>query len=387
MKWCSNQSFHGKATSSFFSVISACANILTVIATCAQLKRKILQKNSDGTNDLIECLLSSVQMKGEKNKSCTVERSEMRRSILESLLAFSAIDEIREHYLYRQNDKNSTDIVQVLLALSNSFKSEFEITREMALLTLTNILIPIKKYIDIQNHIVGDIVAYGGIGILTHLCTNGMSSLSVKHRSSGLLSRLVLSPVTRLNEKDTNKIWKEFLSITSHKYWTNVSDTISSQSTTSTANNLLKLLISSAHFIKWSGTNDVHTIVKLLPKPRTNTKGEVDSQSVCQPPDQPKKGSAMAFASKTHTFHANLSKLLICYLDSSLDNFKYLIEAQGIEYIVCLIANSCNQHPITTKNAASVLARLVKGSEVGKQRCRDLRGMEILIELGKAGRI
>ena len=402
-------------TAVVFKMISQGADIVAFIATCNDLKGKLQSSYGHDIEGIVKCLTSSVQMPCDRNKSTLFERSQMRKSIIKALLALSTIDEARKYFI------RTTNTIRILLAISTSFKSEFELTREMALITLNNISAPMNEE---RSHINAreDIVANGGIDIITTLSTNVSESPMVKHRSSSLLSRLVLSSSslpsqTKLDGNMRNKIRNEFLILTSHSKWTVASDSTIAESIARTASHLLNVFIVSAgeeeqkkHHQQQqekvacgfsslppsSSVIDVPVIVQLLPKPKRNSKGLIDCHSVCLPPEKAPDNTPRSFATTyIPAFHANLLKLLIHYMDVSPACHKHVLDANGIEYLVCLIANSgrsnsgynCHQNATITKNASFALARLVKANKFAKDRCRELRGMEILTELGKAGRI
>ena len=81
-------------------------------------------------------------------------------------------------------------------------------------------------------------------------------------------------------------------------------------------------------------------------------------------------------------------KLLIHYLDEDASNVKHVLNLGGMERLICLLANSGIHHPSVTKNASCALARLLKSRDPNvMQLCRELRGIEILVELDKSGRL
>ena len=90
--------------------------------------------------------------------------------------------------------------------------------------------------------------------------------------------------------------------------------------------------------------------------------------------------------SKDRTLVANAIKCIIVYLDGgSVDS---VLECGGLERLVCVLANhNSYKAEAVRKNAAAALARVVKGSEKAMKRCRELRGMEILVELGRGGKV
>lgn len=386
MKLLSSQDCILPATS-VFKMVSSCAEIIAIIAACPKLQKMMLLKNIYDQEDPVMCLASKVKINNiDSSKGKPMERKEMRKSIMKALLALSAMSQMMQYF------SNNCYVVRMLLAIASSFKSEYESTREMALIILTNLSTNLSNEDDDNdndNKFGQYIVANGGADILTNLCLGDRESTQIiKQRSTALLSRLVVSSLIKLDDQTTQNLWEEFTKITSKKTWNNEkSVSVSAESLAATASNLLKIYIAVTEKVKCYEDIDVMVIINLLPNPKTNPRGEVDSLSVCQPPEKPHQDTACAFASIMSSFNANLLKLLILYLDSNPKHHKHLIEAKGIECIVSLLANSNNHHSTVTKNASLVLARLVKNNNAAMTRCRELRGMEILVELGKTGRI
>lgn len=365
-------------------ITSSSSEIITKMATCKVLQKCILQENKYNTSktNLVECLFASIKTSVDRTKSDVNEGKKTRKGIMEALLALSALHDMRNCF------GSACHSIQVLLALSNSSKSELDITREIALIIMVN-LASSSQVIDSTYDFGRNIIVCNGLDILMTLCCNNpRESLGIKRRASTLLSRLVISSKESLEKGRRKIIWTEFSNITSHNNWMSSTEQTIAESTVSIADNLLRIYISSVEKRYQYEEVDVNVIMELLPKPRKNSSGEIDRYSVCQSPEAAPKDSAMSFASmKSSTFHANLLKLLIHYTDSDQSHIHILIESKAIETLVCLLANSSNYHNAITKNASLVLARLVKGSDLAKQRCRDIRGLEILVELGKTGRI
>ncbi len=385
MKLVSSQDCILPATS-IFKMVSSCAEMIAIILACPKLH---LKKNICDQEDPVMCLASKVRINNvDCSKDNLMERKEMRKSIMKALLALSTLSQMMQYFL-----NNWGYVVRMLLAIASSFKSEYESTREMALIILTNLSTNLSNDDgdnDNDNKFGQYIVANGGANLLTNLCLGDRESAQIiKQRSTALLSRLVLSSLIKLDDQTTQNLWKEFTKITSKKTWNNGKIvSVSAESIAATASNLLKIYIATTEKVKCYEDIDVMVIINLLPNPKTNPRGEVDSLSVCQPPEKPHQDTVCAFASIIPSFYANLLKLLILYLDSNPQkHHRHLLEAKGIEYLVSLLANSNKHHSTVTKNASLVLARLVKNNDAAMARCRELRGMEILVELGKTGRI
>lgn len=118
----------------------------------------------------------------------------------------------------------------------------------------------------------------------------------------------------------------------------------------------------------------VAALVKLLPQPRVDPVDlTVTSETVSLTPKR----------TISDQLAASVTKCLIPVVTPGMENktvtsaFK---EAQGVERIVCLLANA-KDGPVR-KNVAIVLARLMKGDAAAAERIRDLRGMEMILQLG-----
>lgn len=388
LKLSSDKKVAAEAFLSHCDLISSCAEMLSAICSNAKLGKQSSCSCFTGKRNAVTTLTKNMTVANpmKSTKISSLHLSNMRKSIVSTLLVFSATEDTRECFFEDGHDIGK--VCSVLLALSSSFKSEIETTREMALMALTNLMTPINGKSNLCIRVGELIAARGGLETLVQLCCSEESSSMIKERASAGLSRLISLSSVKLNAEAANKVWAEFMNITSQRNWTSTAtDSAVSKSTSKAASNLLKVAIASTGHILWSDCKNVQAIMKLLPKPRINSRGVVDSQSVCQPPEKAPKGSAMSFAYTTPSFCANLLKLIIHYLDVHPNHHHFVMEADGIEYLVSLLANSDHHHEAVTKNAATALARLVKTDSMAKQRCRDLRGMQILLELGQSGRI
>ena len=361
-----------------FKLVTVCADLIANVLNDSQLNR-IVNLREFPMKSLLSCITN---IRGAKTSNTLSLQSKMRKSIMNAILSLSATKTSWEQI------DSSTIVSPILLAICMSHKSEFEITREMALIALSNLTSTSnnKSCIYMRN----DVYDHNGIHIMCSIIANASESISIKHRSSGLLSNLIQSSNDKLDDRAKVQIFSEIQSLVSPEKWTNESKgNEETKSIAMTACNLIKVIIASSPEKKFFDiAGDISTWIQLLPKPSTNTKGEVDCKSVCLPPEKVKIGTAMSYASTISSFHANLLKFFILYLDANPTKVQCFYEASCIDYLVCIIANSGgNQHEIVTKNASSLLARLVKSSKCAMRRCRELRGMEILVQLGKAGRI
>ena len=151
---------------------------------------------------------------------------------------------------------------------------------------------------------------------------------------------------------------------------------------------LLNIVSRKSHQIQWHDQGIASFIVKLLPSPHKDLGGVITAASVCLPPKKPKPESVAGILMSSQTFLANLLKLLISYTDADVDYGPLLVKEGAIESLICLLANSSRKDKVVTKNAATALAKLSRlKNPLAMKRCRELRGMEILIALHQSNRI
>ena len=82
----------------------------------------------------------------------------------------------------------------------------------------------------------------------------------------------------------------------------------------------------------------------------------------------------------------NAIKCVITYLEGG--TVEEVMRCGGLERLVCVLANhNSYKAEAVRRNAAAAMARIVKGSEEAMKRGRELRGMEILVELGRGGKV
>ena len=376
---------------SFFErckLIASCADMLSAIFGDAKLCKKVsLSCLKSDQDNLVTCLLSNANLSNKqkqiRNFSDVV--TEMRTSIIKALLHLTTVDKTRKLF-----EVDAEKIYGILLEVALKNRFETEATQQIALISLTNLVTSINGKATICDLISK---AIDDRDLLPKLVK------SYNAQSSTFLSCLVSKSIVDLNHEHINKIWakfklvakimrKGFIPKSSFQNGTSAADPEDAKSTSTLATNILKLTIISVRHVVWSRNDDDATIIMdLLPTPRTNSRGQIDSQSICQPPENPSKDTPIAFAYRTSIFCANLLKLLIQYLDAQPDHHRFIYYEGGVERLVSLLANSDQYHETVTKNAATALARLVKNSDKAMHRCRELRGMEILLELGQSGRI
>lgn len=362
--------------------------MLSAIFGDPKLSKKVsLSSLKSDKDNLVTCLLSNANLSNKQKQRPTFSAvvTEMRTSIIKAVFHLTTVYNTRKLF---EVDAEKTYGILLEFTLNNRF--ETGATQEMALISLTNLVNSINEKSTIYNVISK---AIHDRDLLPKLIK------TYNDRSYTFLSCLVSKSIVELNSEHTNKIWEmfkfvaenmqnEFIPKSSMPDGTIIAHPEDAKSHSTIASNLLKITVVSVRHVNWSRNHvDAVVIINLLPTPRTNARGLIDSQSVCQPPEKPSKDTPIAFAYKTSIFCANLLNLLIQYLDAQPEHHQFIFSEGGVERLVSLLANSDQYHEKVTKNAATALARLVKNSDVAMQRCRELRGMEILLELGQLGRI
>lgn len=176
-------------------------------------------------------------------------------------------------------------------------------------------------------------------------------------RSAGLLSRLVAQPTARdyMSQPDKAGI---------------VSGALLNSQDQAEKEHLVRVLAgvvggSNARVLLHQDL--VRALTRLLPQPRTDG-NIVTAESVCLPPTH----------KLSESYAVSVTKCLIHAVDGPW--CEVVCEEQGAERLVSLLANS-NDGPVR-KNAAIVIAKLVKRGGKVADRIRALRGMEMIVQLG-----
>ena len=403
--------------------VNKCVNLLLRLSDDEKLRAALTKaykteyahessSNIEETNNPIASTIASLLLllKDDSVKTLSplpslTEMKEIRKMLVEFMINLAAVECFRPLFAKQllskregiSQSKNPAAVV-VLLAIVKSFKSELELCRLSALTALTN------ATFGSEGTIQQSIIKCGGIPILLSLSTSSdecLSPLSIKSKSSALLCRCVTSNMSGMEAllaccNALKEIILLFISITLHPSFktSNEGDRLFYGSI---GVNLVQLLatVKCTNFtqadLEWTKWNQfIQTLIYVLPEPQINRKGIIDASSVCLPfrksiPDSPHE---IAFQSKS--FHVNVTKTLISFLDVSTStnaNIDENIILMLIERLVCILSNSSSLHQSLVRNAATCLAKLVKNNEIYMKRCRELRGMEILLELGKNGKI
>jgi len=295
--------------------------------------------------------------------------------------------------------------VQALLAVARAHKTETPAARTIALGTLMNAAIDTeRKAVEVNpeeandaNGVKREIAHFGGLPVLIALISSekdAVSPLPIKQRAAGLLSRCMGNPkCSKAVQEDSQngaKVATQFVKfVMQQKQPFNVASENKelAESVADTATQLVRVLAGFSP-APASVSGYVASLVALLPQPQTDKSDgdRVNAKSVCMPPVKTSEVSCAHFAHRDSTLIANALKCMIQYLDSG--SVESVLAAGGLERLICCLANN-NMFKTASvrKNAAAAMARIVKADPKAMARCRELRGMEILVELGQTGKI
>jgi len=328
-------------------------------------------------------------------KGCT---KELRECVVCALSNLALIESVRETFVLGiqgnvegKEGGRLTSAVQALLATSRAHKTETAAARVISLGTLMNACVGSGG-----ERVKSEIVSFGGVPILVALATSAKANVApgvVKQRAAGLLGRVVTVKggleAMRGEEGGGVKLGRELVRIVLKEgnFEASGGDPVEREREADTVCQLVRSLAVCKP--SPSGVEGyVSAIVRLLPEVKGDSYagGKITATSVCRSPLERAPGSAAGFLANDKTLVANAMKCIIVYLDGgSVDS---VLSAGGLERLVCVLANhNSYKEQAVRKNAAAAIARVVKGSEEGMKRCRELRGMEILVELGRGGKV
>ena len=125
----------------------------------------------------------------------------------------------------------------------------------------------------------------------------------------------------------------------------------------------------------WHESNTIAVIASFLPPATANARGAITAESVVMPPQSGRTSGKLA---------GNAVKCLVSVMDDPAGPAaQRLIQASAggglLERLVALLANT--QDMAVRKNVAIVLAKAMR-HEPSKNRVRELRGIEMLVQLG-----
>ena len=318
------------------------------------------------------------------------ESRETRENLVTALQHLSLVTELRSFFavpLENNVKGDALSAVVVLMAVTKSCETDTETTREAALACLINATVSSSESED-STGVKAAICSCGGVGILMDIITSKNGDVyphSLSLHASALLACLVSIPIGKQiiggvsNGVQLGSRFVEIILNNGHCQRSEVKSNLDGR----VASNIIRVLAD----LKPPPTVDRYfeALLQSLPEPKKDGRGFVTTQSVCLPPDQPTKFAAVHFAAASQTFHCNVLRALISYFDSCPQEGNPTLYTTLTERLVSLLANHSSFHPVVKKNAAAVLARIMKSSklEMAKVRCRELRGMEILMDLNR----
>ncbi|GMI10807.1 hypothetical protein TrVE_jg12901 [Triparma verrucosa] len=297
----------------------------------------------------------------------------------------------------------SVTAVHGLLAISRAHKTETPASRAVALGCLMNACIGggagmgkgILESKRDENGVKKEIASYGGIPVLISLLTSSSNSISpaiIKQRSSGLLGRCLTCEdcVKKLMEEPTGgKICLALIEAINENDGAFFKEGEGSKMSGEMVCNLVRCM-AVVKPAPVGSTGYVDALVKLLPVVRGDNlaSGRITASSVCMPPEAREEGSTASMVDRDVTLVANCIKALIGCLDVGREGIEAVVDTGGLERLISVLANNSSyKNAAVRKNAAAAIARIVKSDEKAMARCRELRGMEILMELGQSGKI
>ena len=342
-------------------------------------------QNHQNDNPIVAISKALLYFKGSKTYNL------IRIALVEVIVNFSRIDEMRFFFSTplesQDHEKYSLCCIHILLSLSMSCKSEVEKCRILALIALANSMV---EGIAANNDKMKTCLCQcGAIPLLLDLSTSIHSSISIKSNASEVMSRCI-NVSQGMNElikchNAVNNLISTFTAVFESD-WFESKDSADYRKYHSTyVVNLIQILAS----IKQVSFDNAYyrVLISLLPSPK-RIPGKSMAQSIYLAPEDPVKGSTYEFALSNPSFLVNVSKALIKFLDSNEKDPQFLMHTKDlVERIICILANYSSMHSLFVKNSACILARLVKNDNDIKKYCKELRGMEILTELGNKGSI
>lgn len=374
---------------------------------CAKNLKCVVEESNHPIACVIVILLLLLKNNETPSSKASAELKDVKCSLIDYLMNLSAIEKFRSFFskqLYVNLEGHSSSktptVVVVLLALVKSFKSEGEDCRVSALTVLTNATVESDKSVQQA------IVECDGISILIGLMTSKnrkMSSLQVRNKASKLICRCIthfqlgMEALMRKECLDEIIVMITEITLDSKFNLEDGSKTVSAYREDNLVTddhlkgfickNLIQLLATIDGSFYSNNKEDNQNsksfplvLLKLLPSPQTNSKGVVDKNSVCLPFRYPKENTPCGVAASNVAFFVNVTKVII----SCIHFYKGDLAIKLVESFVCLISNYAQLHDLLVRNAASGLAKLVKNNKTCMKRCRELRGMQILLELSQS---
>ena len=348
-------------------------------------------KVANNSNDVVTSLLKSLLIPVDQYLNFE-QAQESRQYLVETLVSISSVSQYRSHFIVPVND-NATG-VQILLATAKSIKSELIKTREAALIALTNSTVQNEQSTTRTKNekCIHLIKCSGGIQILIDLLNMPITPhiASFLYRASKLLRQCLdrsWSKDTRCHDQHV-QVMNILIEVITHS----LSDDLVSTSS-DVANHLACETIGIVAMIDIPPLLDINyfsTLLQCLPEPQDHN-GIVTASSICLPPIL-NHSSLQKYFTTNSSFQANLFRSMIAYIDTSVKNgdgnntlLDLIFNEFLVEKVVHFLATTSSGHEVAVKNAASLLARLIKMNKLLLEKCRKLRGIEILMALERDG--
>ena len=376
-----------KGEESDLLVVMALVNLTNYLISHKKLKHHLFSSQSKthdckGNDGLIYALINAIPFthlsSGSMLKTFAMTT---RKKIMESL-----------HNLYLFKDFRPTMLskmeTHILLTTATECKSEIEITRERA---ITILILALAKPNNNQMHLQkfhNEFSALGGTKMIFSICVSSddkVASLLIICRALTLLECInkvkIDGNILDLNDHEVQFLCQILKTSVADQSWiksTNICKDAYNPKIVADIVSLLVRLIAKSKSSAIFESCSVTFMLRLLPTPREEVERKVTAKSICQLPVQPVVGSAHALACLDPTFLCNV--LYICLMPGAKVQIERIIKDganEAIERLVCFLANSGRYSKVSVKNAASILARLVHDPQI-RERCRELRGMEIL---------
>lgn len=314
----------------------------------------------------------------------------VRSSLLAAMHRLSIIEELR-HLFVMQLGVNTRGLplsaVFVLKGIIKRFQTESKATREAALACLVNITAPFDL-VENSTSISREICISEGLEFLFDIVVSkdeNKDPLLLRMHASTVLARIVSTPIGKQKLVDikhsTTQLALIFVTM-AMKNENHIECSDRKNQERAIAANLVKIVAEMKVNPQVDGFTE--TLVLSLPAPKRHTNGLVTAQSVCQKPDLC-NNTTFAIDFISQSFLCSVLATLINYMDTYEQEDEQNLDIMLVERLICLLANHGSFHRSAIKSAAALLARTMKSPRFKKAsaRCRELRGMQILIDLNR----
>ena len=384
--------------------IRICSDLVSYLCKMKQFSYDV---NLESHRLTIVCDILSMLCKMNRNDDTFKVAKE---STISALLNLSGNDAINlSSWCNVVND----EYINILFEIIRGFDSNLVELSEIALMILINITLRCHQesdkhayvkntQINCHKFIVG-LTNRGLVSTLVTLCTPSETKVPmvIRYRASSLLDILV-TKCKNLNQNSNKEKYEDLIpciakSLSCHLsrlcngekiVWSSPLDALNNARFVS---NLGRIL---AHYPKetnkWmkDNPNVLKSYICSIPLPYTDKYGKITRVTICRKPAQFEEQSPLYIALSNTSFLCNILKIIISFLQLSENHWivSTIIECLGIERLICLLVNSSGLHTSVIKNASIILAHLINGGGPSvKERCRELRGLEIMLQLTRDG--